>query len=58
MDFVNKDNGFLTEIGLGPSNPGCFANGVWKGSGPVVSSVNPATNQVLTLLLTLPPMNI
>lgn len=46
MSFGRKDYEFLKEIGLGPRNLGCYVNGVWQGNGPVVSSVNPADNQV------------
>ncbi|KAK4773987.1 hypothetical protein SAY87_029006 [Trapa incisa] len=38
---------FLTEIGLGPRNVGGYINGVWKACGPVVSTVNPANDQVI-----------
>lgn len=48
MGFAKKDYEFLSEIGIGASNPGCFVNGVWKGNGGVVSSLNPSTNQVLS----------
>ncbi|KAL7113998.1 hypothetical protein ACP275_04G094100 [Erythranthe tilingii] len=47
MSFGRKDYEFLKEIGLGPQNLGCYVNGVWLGNGPVVSSVNPADNQVI-----------
>ncbi|KAL7140398.1 hypothetical protein ABFS83_09G118100 [Erythranthe nasuta] len=45
MSFGKKEHDFLKEIGLGPRNLGCYVNGVWKGNGPVVSTVNPADNQ-------------
>ncbi|XP_057786677.1 aldehyde dehydrogenase family 7 member B4 isoform X1 [Salvia miltiorrhiza] len=45
MNFAKREYEFLKEIGLGPRNSGCYVNGVWQGSGPVVSSVNPADNQ-------------
>ncbi|XP_043719410.1 aldehyde dehydrogenase family 7 member A1 [Telopea speciosissima] len=45
MGFARKEYEFLRELGLGPRNPGSYVNGKWKGSGPVVSSVNPANNQ-------------
>ncbi|KAL4195758.1 hypothetical protein AMTRI_Chr04g242680 [Amborella trichopoda] len=38
---------FLKELGLGSRNFGCFANGVWKGNGPTVTSLNPANNQAI-----------
>ncbi|XXG81654.1 hypothetical protein AAC387_Pa09g2235 [Persea americana] len=41
----SKEHQFLAELGLGPRNPGCYIGGVWRGSGPVVSSTNPANNQ-------------
>uniref|UniRef100_A0A915EFC1 aldehyde dehydrogenase (NAD(+)) n=1 Tax=Ditylenchus dipsaci TaxID=166011 RepID=A0A915EFC1_9BILA len=37
---------FLKELGLTEKNNGVF-NGQWKGSGKVVDSVNPATNEVI-----------
>ncbi|KAK1301897.1 Aldehyde dehydrogenase family 7 member B4 [Acorus calamus] len=37
---------FLSELGLGPRNPGCFVNGAWTGNGPVVASLNPANNSI------------
>lgn len=46
MGFA-KEHQFLSELGLGPRNPGCYVNGTWRGSGPVVSSSNPANNQVI-----------
>lgn len=42
----SKEHQFLSELGLGPRNPGCYVAGVWRASGPVVSSTNPANNQV------------
>ncbi|KAG0483003.1 hypothetical protein HPP92_011087 [Vanilla planifolia] len=45
--FLRKEYQFLSEIGLGPRNPGCYINGVWRGGGPVVASVNPANNEVI-----------
>lgn len=47
MGFAKKEYEFLSEIGIEASNPGCFVNGVWKGNGGVVSSVNPSTNQTI-----------
>ncbi|KAG6383853.1 hypothetical protein SASPL_156374 [Salvia splendens] len=46
MSFAKREYEFLKEIGLGPRNPGCYVNGAWQGHGPVVSSVNPADNQI------------
>lgn len=43
--FTKKEYQFLSELGLGPRNPGCYVNGFWKGSGPMVASHNPANNQ-------------
>ncbi|KVH92900.1 Aldehyde dehydrogenase, conserved site-containing protein [Cynara cardunculus var. scolymus] len=43
----SKEYEFLTEIGIEPKNSGSFVNGTWKGSGSVVSSVNPAKNQTI-----------
>lgn len=48
-----KEYQFLSELGLGPRNPGCYANGAWRGGGPVVGSYNPANNQVRFLLRSL-----
>ncbi|MQM09459.1 hypothetical protein Taro_042331 [Colocasia esculenta] len=45
MGFA-KEYQFLSELGLGPRNPGCYVNGVWRGGGPVVASHNPANNQI------------
>ncbi|KAF6138806.1 hypothetical protein GIB67_025968 [Kingdonia uniflora] len=45
MDFDKKEYEFLFELGIAPSNPGCFIDGTWKGNGPLVTSVNPANNQ-------------
>ncbi|BFG39591.1 hypothetical protein CerSpe_258650 [Prunus speciosa] len=45
MGFAKKEYEFLSEIGLGPENPGGFINGKWKASGPVISTVNPSNNQ-------------
>lgn len=50
MGFEKKEYEFLKEIGIRPRNLGSFANGVWKGTGPLVSSLNPANNQVLSFL--------
>ncbi|KAK9102428.1 hypothetical protein Sjap_019682 [Stephania japonica] len=46
MGFA-REHEFLKELGLGPRNPGCFVAGNWRGSGPTVSSVNPANNKVI-----------
>ncbi|CAK9179864.1 unnamed protein product [Ilex paraguariensis] len=51
MSFSKKEYEFLKEIGIGPRNLGCYVNGAWKGSGPVVSSVNPAYNQTIAEVL-------
>ncbi|KAE8715095.1 Aldehyde dehydrogenase family 7 member A1 [Hibiscus syriacus] len=45
MGFSRKEYEFLSEIGLSSSNLGCFVNGIWKGNGPTISTVNPANNQ-------------
>ncbi|XP_031399903.1 aldehyde dehydrogenase family 7 member B4 isoform X1 [Punica granatum] len=47
MSFAKKEYEFLTEIGIGPRNLGGYVSGAWKASGPVVSTVNPANNQVI-----------
>ncbi|KAI5665388.1 hypothetical protein M9H77_15241 [Catharanthus roseus] len=47
MGFGIKEYEFLKEIGIEPRNLGCYVNGTWKGSGPLVSSSNPANNQTI-----------
>ncbi|XP_052183201.1 aldehyde dehydrogenase family 7 member B4 [Diospyros lotus] len=47
MSFAKKEYEFLKEIGIEPRNLGCYVNGSWKGSGPTISSVNPANNQAI-----------
>ncbi|KAI7985146.1 Aldehyde dehydrogenase family 7 member B4 [Camellia lanceoleosa] len=47
MSFSKKEYEFLKEIGVGPNNLGCYVNGAWKASGPVVTSINPANNQAI-----------
>ncbi|KAI3803336.1 hypothetical protein L1987_31486 [Smallanthus sonchifolius] len=47
MSFA-KEYEFLTAIGIEPRNSGSFDGGAWKGSGSVVSSVNPANNKAET----------
>lgn len=47
MSFEKKEYEFLKEIGIHPRNLGCYANGAWKGNGPLVSSLNPANNQAI-----------
>lgn len=46
MGSNNREYGFLKEIGLGSENLGGYINGMWKASGPVISTVNPSNNQV------------
>lgn len=46
MGFARKEHEFLSEIGLSEFNLGCYVNGTWKARGPVVTSLNPANNQV------------
>ncbi|KAB5564013.1 hypothetical protein DKX38_004067 [Salix brachista] len=46
MVFARKEHEFLSEIGLSSRNLGCYVDGTWKANGPVVTSVNPANNQV------------
>jgi aldehyde dehydrogenase family 7 protein A1 len=48
MGFARKEYEFLSEIGLSSRNLGCYVDGTWKANGPVVTSVNPANNQVVT----------
>ncbi|GJN33884.1 hypothetical protein PR202_gb22512 [Eleusine coracana subsp. coracana] len=45
--FARKEHQFLAELGLAPRNLGAFFCGSWAGSGPVVTSTNPANNQVI-----------
>ncbi|CAL9109283.1 unnamed protein product [Musa acuminata var. zebrina] len=45
--FGRKEYEFLSELGLGPRNPGCYVNGAWTAGGPVVASLNPADDQVI-----------
>ncbi|KAG6780565.1 hypothetical protein POTOM_013429 [Populus tomentosa] len=47
MGFARKEYEFLSEIGLSSRNLGCYVDGTWKANGPVVTSVNPANNQVI-----------
>lgn len=46
MSFEKKEYQFLVDIGVGPTNCGCYINGQWKARGSVVSSLNPSNNQV------------
>jgi aldehyde dehydrogenase family 7 protein A1 len=39
--------GFLQELGLKEENDGVFDGKSWKGTGPVVESLSPATNEVI-----------
>lgn len=45
-NFTMEEYEFLKELGIGPQNLGCYVNGTWKATGPVISTVNPASNQV------------
>lgn len=45
--FSKEEYSFLEEIDIAPRNLGCYFDGKWKASGPVVSSVNPANNQTI-----------
>lgn len=36
---------FLKELGIEEENLGCYRNGEWVGSGPVVTAVNPTNNK-------------
>lgn len=47
MSFSKGEYEFLKEIGIAPTNLGCHVNGAWKGSGPLVTSLNPANNQAI-----------
>lgn len=47
MTFGNKEYEFLSEIGLSSRNLGCYVDGSWKATGPVVSTVNPVNNQTI-----------
>lgn len=50
MGSANKEYEFLSEIGLTSHNLGCYVDGKWQANGPVVSTLNPANNQVLLAL--------
>jgi hypothetical protein len=45
---------FLRELGLAQDNPGVY-HGRWGGRGPVVTSVNPATNEPIARVTTVCP---
>ncbi|GAB2220031.1 hypothetical protein Drorol1_Dr00007673 [Drosera rotundifolia] len=45
--FSKEEYSFLEEIDIAPRNLGCYFDGKWKASGPVVSSVNPVNNQTI-----------
>jgi len=45
---------FLKELGLAEENNGVY-NGRWGGNGPVVTSVNPATNEPIAHIRTVSP---
>lgn len=48
MGSASKEYEFLSEIGLSSShNLGNYIGGKWLGNGPLVSTLNPANNQVL-----------
>ncbi len=47
VGFEREDYQFLKELGLAPHNLGCFSGGIWKGNGPIITSVNPSDNKVL-----------
>ncbi|KAL8138612.1 hypothetical protein V2J09_004613 [Rumex salicifolius] len=47
MSFAKKEYEFLKELDISAHNLGCYVNGKWKASGPVVSTSNPANNQVI-----------
>jgi len=44
--------GFLQELGLREENDGVFDGKDWKGTGPVVESLSPATNEVIARVRT------
>nr|XP_004235550.1 aldehyde dehydrogenase family 7 member B4 [Solanum lycopersicum]XP_010318473.1 aldehyde dehydrogenase family 7 member B4 [Solanum lycopersicum] len=46
-NFTMEEYEFLKELGIGPQNLGCYVNGTWKATGPVISTVNPASNQII-----------
>ncbi|GLJ12570.1 hypothetical protein SUGI_0193640 [Cryptomeria japonica] len=49
--FARREYDFLNELGLQPHNLGCNGNGVWKGNGNTVTSVNPANNQPIATVV-------
>ncbi|CAH9099131.1 unnamed protein product [Cuscuta epithymum] len=45
MSFAKQEYAFLKELGIGPTNLGCYVNGAWKAGGHTISTVNPANNE-------------
>ncbi|KAJ7564458.1 hypothetical protein O6H91_02G018200 [Diphasiastrum complanatum] len=45
LDIERPEYQFLKQLGLKSCNLGCYGGGVWRGSGPTVTSFSPATNQ-------------
>lgn len=41
---------FLQSIGISTSNSGCYYNGKWCGSGEVIKSINPSTEEVIATI--------
>lgn len=50
-DFVRNEYQFLKGLGLHSHNLGCYGNGIWKGSGNTVTSVNPSNNQPIATVV-------
>nr|BCX99720.1 aldehyde dehydrogenase [Zostera marina] len=47
METVKETTAHLPSLGIGHRNPGCYVNGSWRGSGRLVTSVDPSNNQVI-----------
>nr|GMD30739.1 probable galactinol--sucrose galactosyltransferase 1 [Ipomoea batatas] len=47
MSFAKREHEFLKEIRIGPGNLGRYAKGAWKASGPTVSTLIPANNELV-----------
>eukprot|EP00249_Psilotum_nudum_P009070 c21688_g1_i1 orf=309-1844(+) len=51
MDFERPEYEFLKELGLQPRNLGCYGDGVWRGNGSSVTSINPANNKPIATVV-------
>lgn len=41
---------FLKEVGISGVNSGCFYNGQWCGSGEILKSINPSTEETIATI--------